>query len=104
MISSGCEQQKNQNLWHDRFEFSLFLQTGPALPYALDDSAMAESPDGKGVLLFGGSNVGRTPRDLILELRSGADSWNILNIILETGRHGHVVIPIKWEWTYEQYK
>ena len=28
--------------------------TGPSLPYGLYDSAMAESPDGRGVILFGG--------------------------------------------------
>ena len=31
-----------------------FCITGPSLPYGLQDSAMAESPDGRGVLLFGG--------------------------------------------------
>ena len=42
---------------------------------------MAESPDGKGVLLFGGSGE---IQDRILELRAGANSWNILNITLES--------------------
>ena len=37
--------------------FSLFCITGPALPYGLSHSAMAESPDGRGVLLFGGHTV-----------------------------------------------
>ena len=31
-----------------------FCITGPSLPYGLQDSAMAESPDGRGVILFGG--------------------------------------------------
>ena len=30
----------------------------------------------------------------ILELRAGANSWNILDITLENGRHQHVVIPL----------
>ena len=66
---------------------------GPSLPYSLDVSAMAESPDGKGVLLFGGyTENGREKR--ILELRSGADSWNILNVTLENSRSYHAVIPL----------
>ena len=56
---------------------------------------MAESPDGRGVLLFGGTspeNEGKEKR--ILELRAGADSWNILNVTLKNARNGHVVIPL----------
>ena len=59
------------------------------MPYVLLYSAMAESPDGKGVLLFGGLNTDTSPythEDKILELRPGADSWNILNITLEKRR------------------
>ena len=53
---------------------------------------MAESPDGKGVLLFGGSGE---IQDRILELRAGANSWNILNITLNNRRCQHVVIPFQ---------
>ena len=59
---------------------------------------MAESPDGKGVLLFGGLNTDTFPythEDKILELRAGADSWKILNITLQYGRREHVVIPLQ---------
>ena len=70
-----------------------FCITGPSLPYGLEYSAMAESPDGRGVLLFGGyTENGREKR--ILELRAGADSWNILNVTLENERYRHVVIPL----------
>ena len=56
---------------------------------------MAESPDGRGVLLFGGATDGdEYDKDRILELRAGANSWNILNITLEIGREYHVVIPL----------
>ena len=55
---------------------------------------MAESPDGRGVLLFGGLSNENAYEDRILELRAGANSWNILNITLENGRFGHVVIPL----------
>ena len=55
---------------------------------------MAESPDGKGVLLFGGYNDDFR-EDRILELRAGANSWNILNITLKNTRAFHVVIPLK---------
>ena len=67
-----------------------FCITGPSLPYILFDSAMAESPDGRGVLLFGGFF---SPKS-ILELRAGADSWNMLNVTLENARSQHVVIPL----------
>ena len=46
------------------------------LPYILFGSAMVESPDGKGVLLFGGimlldGNNNTTKLDRIVELRAG---------------------------------
>ena len=64
------------------------------MPYGLYFSAMAESPDGRGVLLFGGN--GRwLYENRILELRAGANSWNILDITLENGRSEHTVIPLK---------
>ena len=58
---------------------------------------MAESPDGRGVLLFGGLPNKENPTGpyRILELRAGANSWNILNITLQPpGRTNHVVIPL----------
>ena len=56
---------------------------------------MAESPDGRGVLLFGGdSDVTFHDEDRILELRAGANSWNILNITLQNGRYGHTVLTL----------
>ena len=56
---------------------------------------MTESPDGEGVLLFGGINSNGGYEDRILELRAGANSWNILNITLEKPRSSHVVIPLQ---------
>ena len=57
---------------------------------------MAESPDGRGVLLFGGrSGSGEKKEDRILELRAGTNSWNILNITLQSGRSKHNVIPLQ---------
>ena len=65
------------------------------MPYGLEFSAMAESRDGRGVLLFGGRrNIGGTPEKSILELRTGADSWTILDVSLESRRYSHVVIPL----------
>ena len=57
---------------------------------------MAQSPDEKGVLLFGGmrTNTGYNMY-AILELRAGATSWNVLDITMEYARSGHVVIPLK---------
>ena len=74
--------------------FSFFCITGPSLPYGLDSSAMAASPDGKGVILFGGWSDENDYENRILELRAGADSWNILDITIQNGRYGHVVIPL----------
>ena len=71
-----------------------FCITGPSLPYGLRYSAMAELPDKRGVLLFGGVSTKNPYEKRILELRAGADSWNILNITLENARVNHVVIPL----------
>ena len=49
---------------------------------------MAESLDGRGVLLFGGQG------NRILELRAGADSWDILNVTMKYSRNNNVVIPL----------
>ena len=53
---------------------------------------MAESPDGRGVILFGGSSNGL--KKTILELRAGANSWTILDKTLENERYMHVVISM----------
>ena len=80
---------------HNLIILFLFI-TGPTLPYALYVSAMAESPDGRGVLLFGGDSDENYYEDRILEMRAGANSWNILDVTLENdGRYGHVVIPLQ---------
>ena len=56
---------------------------------------MAESPDGRGVILFGGRSDENGYEKRILELRADANSWNILNKTLEDGRIWHVVIPLQ---------
>ena len=71
-----------------------FCIKGPSLPYPLYGSAMVESPDGRGVMLFGGYSSHNYDKNKILELRAGADSWNILNVPLEMARAYHVVIPL----------
>ena len=55
---------------------------------------MAESPDGREVLLFGGRSDENLFEDRMLELRAGANLWNILDITLDNGRMQHVVIPL----------
>ena len=52
---------------------------------------MAETPDGRGVLLFGGQTNKNFYEDRILELCAGDSSWNILNITLEIGRRKHEI-------------
>ena len=81
---------------NNRF-FLCFCIIGPYLPHGLMYSAMAESPDGRGVLLFGGRRYGdkSSDEDRILEWRAGANSWNILDITLKNIREAHVVIPLQ---------
>ena len=68
---------------------------GPPLPYKLYNSAMATSPDGGGVILFGGWNGDKWAReDIILELRYDSDKWTTLPQKLKQSRAYHVVIPI----------
>ena len=68
---------------------------GPDLPYRLSYSAMATSPDGRGVILFGGYNWDKVAKeDTLLELKFGADKWTPLPQKLNQPRDFHVVIPI----------
>ena len=87
----------NWNYWSRHAKESISFHTiGPDLPFAyLFDSAMAESPDGEGVLMFGGQ-MGDMPNK-IMELRAGANSWEILTETLEKPKFQHIVIPIPWE-------
>ena len=69
---------------------------GPSLPKGLVNSAMATSPDGHGVILFGGS-----PDDAdgdgdtgIYELRYSSNEWTTLPQKLKYNRASHVAIPI----------
>jgi len=55
---------------------------------------MATSPDGRGVILFGGQDNAYEAKDTLLELRYDADKWTILPKKLTQPRYGHVVIPI----------
>ena len=73
--------------------FNMFA--GPPLPYKLWDSAMATSPDGGGVILFGGYNGDKSAKeDTLLELQYDSDKWTILPQKLLQPRQKHVVIPI----------
>ena len=68
------------------------------MPYDLVDSAMAESTDQNGVLLFGGfrttSPFQGFDDDKILELKPGANHWEILDVTLPEKRSRHTVIPL----------
>ena len=75
------------------------LSTGPELPYSICCGAMASSPDGNGVLLFGGYDGSTYPyTNNILELKSDdqgwVGSWSILTTKLKYERAYHVVIPV----------
>ena len=67
---------------------------GPSLPKGLVYSAMATSPDGHGVILFGGSPVDGDGDTGIYELRYGSNEWTTLPQKLKDNRFGHAVIPI----------
>ena len=69
--------------------------TGPSLPYALFYSAMAETPDERGVIVFGGWSDENDYEKRILELNAGANSWNVLDVTLKLGRKRHVVISLQ---------
>ena len=76
--------------------------SGPSLPYKLAYSAMATSPDGRGVILFGGYTVDKEflsglkggIDDTLLELRFDSDRWITLPQKLKQPRREHMVIPI----------
>ena len=75
---------------------SKHLSTGPALPYGQWGSRMATSPDGDGVVLFGGY-AGGAYKDAIMELKSdwlGGLTWTTLSAKLQYGRWHNVVIPL----------
>ena len=73
------------------------LSTGPELPFEVYGSAMAPSPDGNGVILFGGTNVSGE-LDSILELKADGQgwvrSWTILSTKLQYPRFWHMVTPV----------
>ena len=68
--------------------------SGPSLPYILSNSHMATSPDGEGVILFGGSKGSYESVDTLLELRYDSDKWTELPQKLNQPRKQYVVIPI----------
>ena len=75
---------------------SKHLSTGPALPYGIYASTMATSPDGGGVVLFGGHGGAQ---DTIMELKSDVQggvgtTWTTLSAKLQYGRRLHVIIPL----------
>ena len=42
---------------HSDLIIPLFCMIGPSLPYVLAYSAMTKSPDGRGVIIFGGATT-----------------------------------------------
>ena len=73
----------------------LTQHAGPSLPIRLGFSAMATSPDGEGVILFGGWNANiKAEEDTLLKLDYGSNKWTPLTQKLKLPRVSHVVIPI----------
>ena len=78
------------------------LSIGPALPNSNIAGIMATSPDGNGVIMFGGSISDEDQdQDKILELKSdgqgGVGTWTTLTAKLQYKRGVHVVIPLLME-------
>ena len=75
-----------------------FSYLGPSLPSGRDGGKMETTPDGNGVVLFGGYSDSSGYLDEILLLKSNDNgfvgSWIILEAKLQYGRRYHVVIPI----------
>ena len=73
----------------------LFI-AGPSLPYKLEESAMTTSvsPNGIGVILFGGMNRDTDmSEDTILELHYDSSNWTTHPQKLKHRREGLTVIP-----------
>ena len=77
---------------------------GPSLPYGLKGGKMATSPDGGGVILFGGWKKIHSDNflssfdymdDSILELRHDSNRWTTLPQKLTQARYKHLVIPLE---------
>ena len=71
------------------------------MPYKVYNHAMATSPDGGGVIVFGGiawlpNEPYAVTEDRILELRYGSDKWNILSQKLKHPRWNPAVIPFSY--------
>lgn len=79
---------------------------GPDLPYFVYKSQMVTSSDGKGIILIGGNQGGRSDVDpsvkllqLKREANGWASSWTTMKQKLKYGRQEHVAIPISNELT-----
>ena len=78
----------------------MFFLIGPDLPYKLDEinKAMVTSPDGMGIIIFGGENLESESREKrILESRFDGSQflpWKVMDQELQFKRSEHVVIPI----------
>ena len=79
----------------------LHLSTGPSLPYGIGTSSLATSPDGNGVIMFGGSTSSSSSTDTIMELKSDGQGWvsdwTILSAKLQFPRQFHLIIPLLME-------
>ena len=81
-----------------QFKVCFHIYVGPPLPSGRNGAKMETTPDGNGVLLFGGYSDSPGILDEILQLKSDGNgwvgSWITLEAKLQYGRLHHVVIPI----------
>ena len=79
----------------------LYSSTGPSLPYGIGTSSLATSPDGNGVIMFGGATSSSYNTNTIIELKSDGQGWvsdwTILSAKLQFPRYYHLVIPLLME-------
>ena len=67
---------------------------GPSLPHTIHHTAMATSPNGRGVILFGGfTGMTDVAEDTIRELHYYSTDWTILPQKLKHPREDLTVIP-----------
>jgi hypothetical protein len=70
-------------------------QTGPELPFGIDDSQMVEDHNG-GVILIGGQSSSLSTLDTLYQLPHGGQDavWTKMEQKLKTGRYGHTAFLV----------
>ena len=68
------------------------------MPFAIQQSVMATSPNDRGVILIGGYTFGGYSKKLV-EWNGNSKEWVILDSNLKYGRHDHAIIQVPNDFT-----